>query len=193
MIRRSERAVLLLAAFLAVQSGYMDNVSANPGGIGESLAGGSQRSSQVVDSVLREIKQQARGAKYSVKVSDLGESLLLEGEVDSERGRDQIVAAASSVAGKRVSDQLRIRPTLSDDQIAERVKMALERDYPDVAKRVHLDVKDGVVHLSGDLRNHREIDELLSTTLMVEGVRDLKSDITIAGRAYYGQRQRARR
>jgi len=193
MIRRSDRAVLLLAAFLAVRSVYMDNVSANPGGIGEPRAGETQRSSQVVDSILREIKQQASGAKYSVKVSDLGESILLEGEVDSERGRNQIVTATSSVAGKSVSDQLRIRPTLSDDQIAGRLKMALERDYPSVAKRVHVDVKDGVAHLSGDLRNHREVDELLSTTLMVEGVRDLKSDITIAGRAYYGQRQRAGR
>lgn len=193
MIRRSERAVLLLVALIAVQGGSVDNVSANPGAIGEPRAGEPQRYSPVVDSILREIKQQARGAKYSVKVSDLGESILLEGEVDSERARNQIVTAASSVAGKRVSDQLRIRPTLSDDQIAGRVKAALERDYPSVAKKVHVDVKDGVAHLSGDLSNHREVDELLSTTLMVEGVRDIKSDITITGRAYYGRRQRAGR
>jgi osmotically-inducible protein OsmY len=126
-------------------------------------------------------------------VTDFDDSILLEGDVDSEKTRQQIVSVASSTASKRVSDELRIRPTLSDEQIAERVKMALARDYPSIAKKVQVEVKDGTARLAGDLRNHREIDELLSTTLMVEGVKDVKSDLTIAGRAYYGHRQRAGR
>jgi osmotically-inducible protein OsmY len=179
------RKVFFVTSLMAFQVASGGLLKADPGVVGEPRMGESQRQSPIIESVLREIKQQALDARYSIKVSDLGDVILLEGEVDSERSRGQIVAAASSAASKRVRDELRIRPALSDDQISERVRSALERDYPNLAKRVQIVVQDGVARLTGDLKNHREVDELLATALMVEGVKNVESDITIAGRAYY--------
>jgi osmotically-inducible protein OsmY len=73
---------------------------------------------------------------------------------------------------------------VTDDEIALRVSDALSRDYPGVADRVTVSVRDGVAYLAGDLRNHREVDEILATALMVDGVKDIKSDVTLKGRPY---------
>jgi hypothetical protein len=83
-----------------------------------------------VDQVLRGIRSRVRDAKYTIKVTDLGDFILLEGDVDSERSRGEVVAAARASTPKRIGD------------------------------------------------------ELLSTALMVDGVADVKSDITLAGRPY---------
>jgi len=143
---------------------------------------------RVVDSVLRAIRTQALDARYDIKVTDLGEVVLLEGEVDSGRSKEQLIEAASSTSGKRVRDELRIRQAPSDTQIAENVRSALRSDCPQLASRINVDVRGGVALLSGDLRNHREVDDLLATALMVEGVRDIKSDITLGGRPYATRR-----
>jgi hypothetical protein len=34
------------------------------------------------------------------------------------------------------------------------------------------------------MKNHREVDEVLATALMVDGVRDIGSDMTLNGRPY---------
>ncbi|MFN4894340.1 MAG: BON domain-containing protein [Pseudomonadota bacterium] len=166
---------------------------ANPG-IGDGLRTSEvQPYNRSVDQVLRGIKSKVRDAKYEVKVTDLDSFILLEGEVDSERSRSEVLAAAHASTSKRVRDELRVRPAPSDSQIADQVRGALRQDCPQLVDRVQVDVRGGVAYLSGDLRNHREVDELLATTLMVQGVIDIKSDITLAGRPYATQRMRARR
>jgi osmotically-inducible protein OsmY len=165
---------------------------ANPGLAGESKAVGGQSYNQEVETVLRKINSQIRDAKYNIRVKDLGDAMLLEGDVDSERSKGQILEAARSATAKRIREELRIRPGPSDSQIAENVREALRKDYPKLADRIQVDVRGGVAYLSGDLRNHREVDELLSTALMVEGVTDIKSDITLAGRPYATQRLRGK-
>ncbi|MCB0352253.1 MAG: BON domain-containing protein [Bdellovibrionales bacterium] len=45
-------------------------------------------------------------------------------------------------------------------------------------------VQDGFVELSGDLPTFRKVDELLSNFLMVRGVKDIKSSLTVAGQSY---------
>jgi osmotically-inducible protein OsmY len=166
---------------------------ANPGMGDEARPREVQSYNRVVDSVLREIRSKVSDAHYNITVTDLGDAVLLQGDVDSERARNEMVAAANVAASKRVRDELRVRPGPSDGQIAERVRGALRQDYPQLADRVQVDVRNGVAYLSGDLRNHREVDELLATTLMVEGVRDINSDLTLGGRPYATQRMRARK
>lgn len=137
-----------------------------------------------VDQVLRGIRSRVRDAKYTIKVTDLGDFILLEGDVDSERSRGEVVAAARASTPRRIRDELRIRATPSDAQIADHLREALRFNHPRIADRVSVEVRSGVAYLSGDLKNHREVDELLSTALMVDGVADVKSDITLAGRPY---------
>lgn len=166
---------------------------ADPGLVEESRPREIQSYNRVVDQVLRQIRGKVRDARYDITVTDLGDAVLLQGDVDSERTRSEMVAAAHVAASKRVRDELRIRPGPSDGQIAEHVRGALRQDFPHLADRVQVDVRNGVAYLTGDLRNHREVDELLATTLMVEGVKDINSDLTLGGRPYATQRMRARK
>lgn len=167
--------------------------AADPGLAEESRIRQVQPYNRVVDQVLRSIRGEIPNARYNIKVTDLGDSVLLEGEVDSEGTRREMARVAHAAASKPVRDELRVRPAPSDSQIAERVRGALQQDYPQLANRVQVEVRNGVAYLSGDLGNHREVDELLSTALMVEGVTDIKSDITLAGRPYATRRVKARK
>jgi osmotically-inducible protein OsmY len=168
-------------------------VRADPGLAEESHSREVQPYNRSVDHVLREIRRQVRDARYNIRVTDLDDAVLLEGEVDSENTRREMVRVTHAAASKPVRDELRVRPAPSDSQIAERVKGALRQDYPQLADRVQVEVRNGVAYLSGNLGSHREVDELLSTALMVEGVTDIKSDITLAGRPYATQRLKARK
>jgi len=173
------------------------DVVANPGVTGDSHMHAAQEPAQpynrAVDQVIRAIRKQVPDAKFDITVTDLDNAVLLQGEVDSEQSRRSIVEVTHAASSKQVRDELRIRPAPADSQITEQVKDALRRDYPQLADRVQVEVRNGVAYLSGDLRNHREVDELLSTALMVEGVTDIKSDITLAGKPYVTQRMRAKR
>jgi osmotically-inducible protein OsmY len=161
---------------------------ADPGLAEDSGAASERPYNREVETVLRKIRSQVGDARYNVKVLDRGDVMAIEGEVDSERSKGRILEAASSATAKRIRDELRIRPGPSDSQIAENVRGALRNDCPQLAGRIQVDVRAGVAYLSGDLRSHREVDELLATALMVEGVTDIKSDITLGGRPYATQR-----
>jgi osmotically-inducible protein OsmY len=101
-----------------------------------------------VDQVLRGIKSRVREASYSIRVTDLDEFILLEGEVDSERSRSEVVAAAQASTSKRVKDELRIRSAPSDNQIADHLRGALRQSHPRIADRVSVEVRNGVAYLS---------------------------------------------
>jgi len=163
---------------------------ANPGLVEDSQSVRGQTKDREVDIVLRKIKAQVRDARYNIRATDTGDAIMLEGEVDSEQSRRQILQVASSATAKRIREELRIRPGPSDSQIAEHLRDALRKDYPQLADRIQVEVRGGIAYLSGDLRSHREVDELLSTALMVEGVTDIRSDITLGGRPYATQRLR---
>jgi osmotically-inducible protein OsmY len=85
-----------------------------------------------------------------------------------------------------------LRPAPGDDQIASEVRATLEREFPEHARALQVEVREGVVRLSGDLRSHRDVDAVLATTLMQRGVRDIESDMTVGGRPYYRRSLRRR-
>jgi osmotically-inducible protein OsmY len=143
-----------------------------------------QAYNRVVDRVLRGIRRELPDARYNIQVYDLDEVILLQGEVSSEAEKVKMASVARDVTSRRVRNELKVRVPVTDDEIALRVSDALSRDYPGVADRVTVSVRDGVAYLAGDLRNHREVDEILATALMVDGVKDIKSDVTLKGRPY---------
>jgi osmotically-inducible protein OsmY len=166
---------------------------ANPGLLEDSPSVDASTHNREVDIVLRKIQAQVRDAIYRITVIDLGDAIVLEGEVDSERSRGHIFDVARAATAKRIRNELRIRPGPSDSQIAEHLRGTLRKDCPQLADRIQVEVQGGIAYLSGDLRSHREVDELLATALMVEGVTDIKSDITLGGRPYATQRLRSRK
>lgn len=143
-------------------------------------------------SISRAIEERVRNARYEVTVHNHPEVIILRGEVDSEPTRREILAVTRSVSSKRVVDELRLRPGPADDQIASEVRACLARDFPRHVQGLQIEVKDGIVRLSGDLRSHREVDAVLASALMQQGVRDIESDVTVGGRPYYRRSVRGR-
>lgn len=142
--------------------------------------------------ISRAIEERVRNARYEVTVHNYPEVVILRGEVDSEPTHREILAVTRSVTSKRVVDELRLRPAPADDQIASEVRACLARDFPRHVQGLQVEVHDGVVRLSGDLRSHREVDAVLASALMQQGVRDIESDLTVGGRPYYRRSIRGR-
>jgi osmotically-inducible protein OsmY len=182
----------VLAVGLALM-GVWSSALANPGIVGDGQARERVTTDPVVDRVHQAIRRELRDAVYEITILNSPDAITLRGEVDTEETRHRAVSVAHAAAGKRVRDEMRLRPSLTDEQIASQVRTALSQEYPDIASRIDVDVREGVAYLSGDLRNHRQVDELLATTLMVAGVRDIRSDITLSGRSYGGARMRVGR
>lgn len=145
-----------------------------------------------VQKVQDALRQRVKDAWYKVTIVDYPDAVVLRGQVDTERSREEILSVARSVSSRPVRDELRLRPSPSDDQIASELRSTLEREYPQLSNRITVDVRDGIAYLSGNMQNHRQVDEILSTVLMLEGVRDIQSDITVAGKPYSAEHYRMR-
>lgn len=73
-------------------------------------------------------------------------------------------------------------PARADDNaIKERVLSAIRSDPDANLRGMTLDVRDGVAIFSGHVNRHEEIDNALAQTLMVNGVRNVESNVTISG------------
>jgi osmotically-inducible protein OsmY len=127
--------------------------------------------------------------RYNVSVRTEPDRVILRGTVDSQATRERIVSSAGSVAKRTVSDQLivqSIRPGahVPDAELEESIRRALREEYPRLMRELQVAVRDGVATVEGKLSNHRQVDEVLATILDVEGVNDVRSQITINGRPY---------
>lgn len=165
---------------------------ANPGVMVEPQREPRGTTDPTVERVRSAILREVSDSRYEVRIYNLPDYVLLQGEVDSNAARERIITVARGASAKAVRDEMRIRPAPADDQIAASVRSALAAEYPGLAARVTVDVRDGVAYLSGDVSNHRQVDELLATTLMIQGVKDVRSDITLQGRPYAHRHLRMR-
>jgi osmotically-inducible protein OsmY len=178
-------AFLGLCGVLSLAPAY-----ANPG-----VASEPRREQQVVSPEVQKVQQaihdQVKDNWFEVSIVNERDAVVLRGEVDSERGRQRVVAAARSAVTKPIKDELRIRPTLTDDQIASQLRSTIDKEYPTLSRHIKIEVKDGTAYFSGNLRSHREVDQVLATALMQEGLKNIESDITCAGRPYGRRHLRA--
>ncbi len=84
----------------------------------------------------------------------------------------------NSNPGKKVVSRLEVLKRLDDQTIYEEVKKALkENGHP--LDNITFEVRGRVVYFTGSTDNHRIIDAILATTLMVEGVKEVKSNVKI--------------
>jgi osmotically-inducible protein OsmY len=122
---------------------------------------------------------------YRVEASVRNERVTLSGTVNSPGDIDRIGMIALNTPGVRsVDNQLRARRSYSDDTIRDRAWSAL-RSQPGIDTR-YLDVRvdSGVATLTGSLPNSCLIDQALTAVGMADGVRDVRSELTMNGRPY---------
>jgi len=127
--------------------------------------------------------------RYNVSVFTEPDRVILRGAVDSQATRERLVSSAASVAKRTVSDQMIIqdvRPggNVTDSELERSIQRVLREEYPVLMKELHVTVRNGVATVEGKLANHRQVDEVLGTILDIDGVKDIRSEITINGRRY---------
>ena len=65
-------------------------------------------------------------------------------------------------------------------RFSNRLLFALRRDLNFDWSNVQIRIQHGTATFSGSLANHRQIDHMLAIALMVEGVRDVRSELKIS-------------
>lgn len=142
--------------------------------------------SQAVSTRLEEVKQAAsrymqraryKGA-YSFSYSLDEEGVLIKGSAPSGTEPEALVYAISREVSTPVRQDIFVRPWPADSVLKERVRAELQDKLGYDLKGVIFLVSDGVVTLRGYKPTHEEIDQLAAAVLMIEGVRDLKSEMT---------------
>jgi osmotically-inducible protein OsmY len=127
--------------------------------------------------------------RYNVTVVTEPDRVVLRGTADSQETRERLVNSATSVAKRTVSDQMIVQNVspgvhVSDSELERTIQRVLREEYPLLIKELHVTVRNGVATIEGKLANHRQVDQVLGTLLDVDGVTDIKSEITINGRLY---------
>jgi osmotically-inducible protein OsmY len=119
---------------------------------------------------------------YSLNVLLEGKDIVLQGTVDTVKGARQIVAIAeSSAPGSVVRNQLVVKEeVLTDSELRSRVLKALALDEQIRTDDLTIRAENGVIYIAGSRPEHRSIDRILSTVIMVDGVKDVKSSVVIS-------------
>lgn len=150
--------------------------------------GDRPQGSHLADPILHRLESELVGAQYLLSVEDAQGDVVLRGQVDSEATKQRVVELASKEIpdSVRIIDQLQLIQAPTDTWILQQVKAEVEKRFPQWRDQVTVtQVNRGVVGLSGSLRDHWEIDSLLATVVMVPGVKDIASGITINGQPYH--------
>lgn len=118
---------------------------------------------------------------YSVQVVHVGDKISLTGTALNEKDRERIGQIAQGVAsGHSITNELTLATAPGDAALVARVHEALSREKDIDLAGVSISANSGIVVIKGAKNNHREIDRILSVALMVEGVRDIKSEMKIS-------------
>jgi osmotically-inducible protein OsmY len=162
----------------------LDQGVADPGGRGASAASEAALQQEEGNRVKDAVRRKVVNRWYSISVGSEESGVVLRGEVDTDATRREIYAAAQAATPRRVIDQLTLRPPAPDQEVQTALRATLQRQYPDLMRHLTVEVQGGVARLRGDLASHRQIDQVLATTVMVPGVRDIESAVTVKGVPY---------
>lgn len=125
------------------------------------------------------VKDNVKDSNQNLNIECALGDVMITGTVPNEAARARVERNAWNTPGvKSVKTALSFPRPVSDSEITAAVQRALEREGMSV-NSVTIASKGGVVHFSGSVPNHRVIDAMLATTLMVDGVRDIRSSVTI--------------
>ncbi len=145
----------------------------------------SDKSAQAMAEHIRDQISYGEFDPYLIKVQVRGEVVTLSGEVSSLTQANQMVAIAQSNKGiKTVENRLVVQPTISNEELRSRVVAMLRGLSGIQSDGIEVMVDSGVVGLSGSLPSFRAVDRVLANTLMVRGVREVRSNLKVAGKQY---------
>lgn len=165
-------------------------------------AWGDQTSAQVRNAVMAELESIPQLGTYDVTLDVRQRKATLSGVVGSDWARSEIqkiterqpgvssvknmlvVRSVTEPVGPQTQVRARLRPQMTDEQLSQAVMKALKSESAITTSGLKVDTMNGVVTLRGSQNSFRDIDRILGITLMVDGVRDVQSEMTVGTRAY---------
>lgn len=134
--------------------------------------------------IKQELREQARGGGYSVSIESTHDGVVLRGNAATVQTKEEILKVAKAVSKKNIIDQIVVTNLVDDATIKKSIEQLVRKEYPSLLKTLDVEVSKGIVTLHGNLRSRREVDKVLSSVLMVDGVTDIQSEITVGGLSY---------
>lgn len=106
----------------------------------------------------------------------------LEGEVDQLRQREDAAGAVRNLEGvRRVTNRITVKPSHQPaaTEVRKAIEEALERQVAREARRIHVDIRDGRVTVSGTVRSWAEREAVLGAARGTPGVASVANKLTI--------------
>lgn len=151
----------------------------------EGSLSGSNDARAIVSDIMARMSDSSELRDYHVNVEVIGDTAVLRGEVGNERERAAAERIARDTRGvSRVRNEIMLASRPSDLQISRNVREELLRSNYVNLRDVEITTRDGVVTFRGSQNSRRDIEHLLSVALRVDGVRDVRNELTIIGGNY---------
>jgi osmotically-inducible protein OsmY len=162
--------------------------------------------SRITSVVKDQISKEPTLANSKIDVDTDNAIVSLKGEVRDPGQEQKAMNVARSVSGVRtVHSFLKVEPesgagssgsmqeigekteaaakttetAAKDMEITTKVKLELAKDSDVSALDVHVDTLNGVVTLSGNVKNKTEIEEAISDARKIDGVKDVRSELIV--------------
>ncbi|MCS6893817.1 MAG: BON domain-containing protein [Deltaproteobacteria bacterium] len=118
--------------------------------------------------------------KARINMKCEGKTITLIGEIEFAWDEEKILTLVKQAnSGFSVTSKLIVTKPSTDEQLFNAVMSALKENNHDLSG-ISFSVTNRVVTFRGSVKNHRIIDAILATTLMVEGIKEVKSEVVIA-------------
>lgn len=140
-----------------------------------------------VAQIKQALRDKVTEGRYVVTLENLPDTLVIRGTAENRPTKEQIHRVASSISRHTVLDYVEVRPFETDAAIKESIERMLESEYPRLIRDLDVRVADGIATIRGDAASRRDVDKVLSSVLMVRGVGDVRSELTVRRQPYTRQ------
>ena len=113
------------------------------------------------------------------ELSDQG--VIINGELPAGVEKQALLYQVKRKVSSPIVDNIVVRAWPSDSDLKQKVRYDLSGKQGIDLQGISFSVVNGVVTISGKRQNHLQADQLAAAVLMVEGVRDVKSEVTFGG------------
>jgi osmotically-inducible protein OsmY len=117
--------------------------------------------------------------KVSVNLNCTSSEILITGLVDFAEDEEALINSVKRAnPWASVRSQIQVAKVLDDQQLHASILANLKENGHNL-EGISFKVSNGVVTFEGKVSNHRVVDAILASTLMVDGVKDIKSKVLI--------------
>lgn len=142
---------------------------------------GEARIAEVNAAVENYLSSSKLKGSYQLDYELTEQGILIKGELPAGAETQALLYHVKRIVSTPVYAQISVRPWPGDKELEQRVRTQLAVKQGIDLRGILIEARNGIVTLSGHRKNHKQADQIASAVLMVEGVRDIKSNLTFEG------------